>query len=76
MKKVKALEEGLEKFNKELEAIEEALTDSDLYQEQSKSILKELLAKQAKIKGQRDEAEEAWFMVSEELHEAEQSIDL
>ena len=76
MKKVKALEEGMDKFNKELKAIEAALTDSEIYQEQSKTKLKELLAKQANIKGQRDEAEEAWFMVSEELHDAEQLMDL
>ena len=70
------MEAELEKLNKELKAIEEALTDSDLYQEQSKTLLKELLAKQAQLKGQCDETEEAWFTASEALHDAEQSIDL
>lgn len=76
MKKVRDLEAVLEKLNKELKAIEEALTDSELYQEQSKMLLKELLAKQTQFNRQRDETEEAWFAASEELHDAEQAIDL
>jgi len=76
MKKVRALETELDRLNKELKSIEEALTDSDLYREQSKTLLKDFLAKQAKLKGQRDETENAWFTVSEELHEAEQSMGL
>ena len=76
MKKVRALEAELDTLNKELEAIDEALLDSNLYQEQSKALLKELLAKQAKLKDQRDETEEAWFTASEELHDAEQTMDL
>ena len=71
-KKLRALETELEKLNTELSEIESALSDPDLYQEETKHKLTPLLSRQGELKNRRDEIEEDWLMLSEELQLAEQ----
>ncbi len=71
-KKIQTLENKLDKLNNELTEVESALADPALYKEEAKQKLTPLLARQGELKSNRDEIEEEWLMLSEELQLAEQ----
>ena len=71
-KRLQTLENDLVKINHELTKIETELADPALYQDQAKQNLATLLARQGQLKGRQAEVEEAWLIVSEELHDVEQ----
>jgi len=73
-KRLRQLESELEKLNVELDQIETSLSDPALYQEDARQGLTPLLEKQGQLKLRRDEVEEAWLLLGEELHEAEQAL--
>jgi len=56
----------MEKLSVEKEAVEEKLADSDLYTEENKETLKLLLADQAYVQKELDQAEAEWLAASEE----------
>lgn len=69
---LRSLERELEKINGELYEIESELADPEIYQEQAKQKLQPLLARQGELINRRDEVEETWILLSEELHHIEQ----
>ncbi len=71
-KEIRLLEAELEKLNSELDDIGAALADPGIYQDQERQKLQQLLARQGDSKSKRDEIEESWFLLSEELHLLEQ----
>lgn len=70
--KIKRAERIIEKLTLEKQQIEQKLADNDLYDETNKEKLKALLADQAYIQKEFDNAEQLWLEVSEEY---EQHID-
>ncbi len=69
--KAEKLEKQLEGLQVSLEEVEASLSDSSLYEESAKDQLKDLLGRQADIKCQMVEIEEAWMEALEELESAE-----
>ncbi|ALU43461.1 ATP-binding cassette domain-containing protein [Pseudoalteromonas rubra] len=68
-KSIDKLEKELDKLSAALGEVETALSDNDLYSEQNKGKLSELLAQQAKLTPQLNDTEEALLMALEELEE-------
>jgi ATP-binding cassette, subfamily F, member 3 len=64
------LEKEMAKLQAELSTIETSLADADLYQEQSKPRLLQLLDSQKTLKRRLDDAESAWLEESEKLEKA------
>ncbi len=69
-KQIEKLEKLVDKQQSELDEIEQSLSDNDLYSEERKSELTDLITKQTKVKQALAENEEAWMMAEEELEEA------
>lgn len=69
--KVKRAERVLEKLSDEKSALEEKLADADLYNDENKDTLKQLLTDQAYIQKELDQAEADWLDASEALEEAQ-----
>ena len=69
-KLVKQCEQQMEKLQRELARIEEALTDEGLYDESRKTELTKLLQEQGKYRSELQEAEEQWLAAQERLEEA------
>jgi len=67
--KIKRAERVMEKLGKEKDAIESHLADSEIYSDENKGKLKQLLTDQAYIQKELDQAEADWIKSSEE-HEA------
>lgn len=63
--KVKRAERVLEKLSIEKQAVEDQLADNAMYEEESKATLKRLLADQAYIQKELDQAEHDWLQASE-----------
>jgi len=72
-KKLNTLENTLEKLNNELNEIESALAEHALYQAEAKEKLTSLLTRQRELKIRRDEIEEEWLILGEELQLAEEN---
>jgi len=66
-KKIKQLERELEKLSEQKEQIEQVLSQADIYEEQNKVQLKQLLADQIENSRLLENVEEQWMEVSEEL---------
>ena len=71
--KLKSLEALMEKLQHRLADIENQLGDTSLYEEKHKAKLQGLIAEQAGLQAQLEEAEENWLQVSEELEVANQA---
>ncbi len=66
-KEITRLEKEMEKLNATLEAVEEKLGDSGLYDQSRKAELTECLQVQAKTKSSLEECEMAWLEAQEQL---------
>ena len=73
-KQIEKLEKQLDKFTAELAEVEEALGDNELYNDDNKAKLKELLAKQATLTPKLNDVEEELLMALEEMEEKEQAF--
>ena len=71
--RVKRAERVMEKLNEEKLIVEEKLSDIDLYTDENKETLKQLLTDQAYIQKELDQAEADWLNASEALEEAEKT---
>ncbi len=69
--KVKRAERVLEKLDGEKSTLEEKLADPDIYNDDNKDLLKQLLTDQAYIQKELDQAESDWMDASEALENAE-----
>ena len=65
--RLKRCEREIEKLNKAKSQIEAKLADNDLYNEENKDTLNQLLGDQAYTQKELDHVEEEWFSVQEEL---------
>ena len=63
-------EQTVEKLGKLLAQIEHAMADPELYEVEQKPRLTILLAEQARLRGELEAAESAWFDASQALDEA------
>ena len=73
-KQIEKLEKQLDKYSTELGEIENALADNDLYCDENKAKLTELLTKQASVTPKLNDVEEELLMALEELEEKEQAF--
>ncbi len=73
-KKLKAEEAAMEKHQTALAGLETQLADPEIYQAENKAKLKALMDEQASHKVGLEEAEMAWFDLSEEIEVAESQI--
>lgn len=64
---LKKLENKMSRLTTEKETLHEQLSDSEIYEDDQKQQLKELLAKQAGVECELETVETQWFEVSEEL---------
>jgi ATP-binding cassette subfamily F protein 3 len=55
------------KLQKQLETIEEALSESTIYEADNKARLKQLIIDQGSLKSQLEALETEWFELSEQL---------
>lgn len=69
-KQVKSLENKMEKIDSQLKATETLLADNDLYNDENKAKLTDLLKQQAEQKRQADDLEEQWLEAQEALESA------
>ncbi len=73
-KALEKLDAKMEKLNQSLEALESQLADTDLYTDQRKDELKELLSQQADVKSDLESVELEWFETQEQLEVLEQEL--
>lgn len=66
-KKIKALENKMDKLGGLLSEIESQLADNSLYSAENKDKLTELLARQAEVKSENDSVEEQWLELQDAL---------
>jgi ATP-binding cassette, subfamily F, member 3 len=64
---IKKIEKAMEKTDNALSAVETALADSSNYDNANKDKLQELLKEQGKLRQQKDQQEEQWLELNEEL---------
>jgi len=60
-------EKSIDRLQHQLAECEEQLAEPDIYSDEKKSVLKQLLEKQAKSKSELEEVELSWFDLSEEI---------
>lgn len=63
----KAIESAIDKAHSELKKIEASLADENLYTDEQKPVLNDLLRQQGKLKTLLSEREEKWLEIQEEL---------
>ncbi|WP_417515879.1 ATP-binding cassette domain-containing protein [Marinobacter sp.] len=73
-KKQAALEKQMESLNETLKGLESDLADPDLYGNEAKAQLKELLGKQSRAKAQLEDIEAQWLDVSETVEAMEEEL--
>jgi ATP-binding cassette subfamily F protein 3 len=66
-KRIQKLENDMQKISNELIEIEQMLSNSDIYTDQNKQRLQQLLLKKAEFDKSHDTAETEWFECTEEL---------
>ena len=66
-KEIKKLEKHMQQLQQQLGKLEETLADSELYSDANKNKLKTLLADQASLRSENDDAEERWLGLQEEM---------
>jgi ATP-binding cassette subfamily F protein 3 len=64
---IQKADKAMEKVRKRLADIELDLSRPEMYEEQSRTNLQELLKEQGELRGQLDTLEETWMLASEEL---------
>jgi len=69
------LEKELGKVHEQLAELEQRLGDSALYESSRKDELRDLLARQATLKGRESELEESWLMALETLEELQRQLE-
>jgi len=69
--KLTKLEQEMDKLNQEKKTLEMSLAEPDIYEENNKQHLQELLQHQVQITRSLEQVEEQWMQVSEELEEAQ-----
>ena len=69
------LEAELAKLHEELAGVDASLSDSALYEAARKDELRELLARQAKLKVREGELEEAWMQALEVLESMQAELE-
>jgi len=69
------LEKELGKVHEQLADLEQRLGDSALYESSRKEELRDLLARQATLKGRESELEESWLMALETLEELQRQLE-
>jgi ATP-binding cassette subfamily F protein 3 len=65
--KIQKLEKQMDAYNDEKQELHERLADSDLYDDQNKDRLKEILERQSQLEKALQEIEEQWLQASDEL---------
>jgi len=65
----------MERLTSEKNKLDSQLADNQLYEEQFKEKLKDLLSQQAKVQKQLEQAESDWMEASEQLDILEQAED-
>ena len=70
-KTIKKLERQMEKLHQALQPIEQSLAKPEMYNEENKGKLKELLSEQAQFKKHLSETEDQWMQMQEELEQAQ-----
>lgn len=68
-KRIEQAEKQVDKLQNQLETIETQLADNDIYAEQNKAKLNDLLSKQIALKTQLETVEEDWMDAEQELEE-------
>ncbi len=71
---LRKVEKSVERFHQEQGEIEEALSDSEIYQAAQKEQLKKLLKRKGELDLLVDEAENQWLQVSEEMEQFEAQL--
>ena len=71
---IKKIEQQMAKTDTALTKIETALGDSDLYEAENKDKLQQLLKDQVKVKQEKDQQEEKWLALNDELETLEESL--
>ena len=66
-KKIKTLEDDMQKISNRLAEIDRQLSDSDIYTDQNKQKLQELLLKKTDLDRSHETAENEWFEYNDEL---------
>lgn len=80
--KTKPLRQQIDKYSKivdklqaQLDDIEAKLADTELYTDENKSILTDLIKSQANVKSELEKAEESWMYAEEALENAQTEFD-
>lgn len=71
---IKKIEQQMEKTDQQLTTIETALGDNSLYQDDNKDKLQQLLQDQAKLVQQKNQQEEHWLELNDDLESLQQSL--
>ncbi|GAA6183920.1 MULTISPECIES: ATP-binding cassette domain-containing protein [Alteromonadaceae] len=74
-KAIQSAEKKMNQCSEKLAKVESELTDVDLYLDENKAKLKQLLLEQGNIKGDLEEAEILWMEAQEELELKQQEFD-
>ncbi len=74
-KKLEQLETSMEKYQTELDEVENALSCSSAYTDENKENLKKLLEQQAQLKQKSSQTEDDWIACQEELEELELELE-
>lgn len=64
---IKKIEKQLSRLDESLAAIDEKLADSSLYEQENKTVLKNLLLEQSNLNTEKDQQEEKWLLFHDEL---------
>ena len=71
---IKKIEQQMAKTDQQLATIETALGDNSLYQDDNKDKLQQLLQDQAKLVQQKNQQEEQWLELNDDLESLQQSL--
>ena len=71
---IKKIEQQIAKTDQQLATIETALGDNSLYQDDNKDKLQQLLQDQAKLVQQKNQQEEQWLELNDDLESLQQSL--
>lgn len=68
-------EKEMHKLSSKLDALEQQLSDTELYTEENKAQLMSVLNEKSRLEGQKEDAEMLWFEAQEALETAQQAFD-
>jgi ATP-binding cassette subfamily F protein 3 len=72
---IKRQETLMSSLSEQQQSIESKMSDASLYEASNKAVLTELIAKQAQVKGDLEEAEMQWLDAQESLEQAQAQFD-